>query len=62
VEEGDVMNDTTWRSIHNTLWLRFKLREKEPALAAVLSYATGVTCPRCGGILLRFPEKVVDHA
>jgi hypothetical protein len=53
-------DDATWRSIENTLWLRFKLLEKEPELAAVLSYASGVTCPRCGGILLRVPEKVTS--
>lgn len=52
------MSRQEWRARENRLYVRILLAEKQPELAAALSWAAGIPCPVCGGILLHIPVTV----
>ena len=52
------MNRRDTRARENRLYVRRLLLRKEPGLAAALSFAAGIPCPVCGGILLHVPVGV----
>ncbi len=49
------MTDREYRARENRLYVRALLAQKQPELAAALSWAARIPCPACGGILLHIP-------
>jgi len=53
-----MMTMVEYRARENRLYVRVLLAERQPELAAALSFAAGIPCPVCGGILMHIPTLV----
>ena len=55
------MTRQEYRARENRLCVRLLVARKQPELAAALSFAAGIPCPVCGGVLMHVPLTSVSR-